>query len=172
MCEKNSRNLPKGLKLSYHVGMNDLENKAHASVAGTSSRGFTLVEVLIVLALIGVVAGLAMSNLGELFGGGQEQAAGMGQLQGEAYVTVISPGSGVAKTLADLKNPPNGIAPFVKRDSDLHDPRGECVYKSRGRLPPVSISRPLPPTGRCSGIGTAIDLTFPANDHKASLYAG
>ncbi|MEL0098448.1 MAG: type II secretion system protein, partial [Opitutae bacterium] len=32
-------------------------------------RGFTLVEILIVLALIGIVAGLAMSNLGEIFGG-------------------------------------------------------------------------------------------------------
>ncbi len=33
------------------------------------ARGFTLVEILIVLALIGIVAGLAMSNLGEIFGG-------------------------------------------------------------------------------------------------------
>ena len=40
-----------------------------------TTRGFTLVEILIVLALIGIVAGLAMSNLGEIFGGGQEKAA-------------------------------------------------------------------------------------------------
>ena len=39
------------------------------------SRGFTLVEILIVLALIGIVAGRAMSKLGEIFGGGQEKAA-------------------------------------------------------------------------------------------------
>ena len=38
-------------------------------------RGFTLVEILIVLALIGIVAGLAMSNLGEIFGGGKVKAA-------------------------------------------------------------------------------------------------
>ena len=37
----------------------------------SSKRGFTLVEILIVLALIGIVAGLAMSNLGEIFGGGK-----------------------------------------------------------------------------------------------------
>ena len=42
------------------------------------SKGFTLVEILIVLALIGIVAGLAMTNLGEIFGGGQEKAAKLG----------------------------------------------------------------------------------------------
>ena len=39
------------------------------------NRGFTLVEILIVLALIGIVAGLAMQNLGGIFGGGKEKAA-------------------------------------------------------------------------------------------------
>ena len=39
------------------------------------AKGFTLVEILIVLALIGIVAGLAMSNLGEIFGGGKVKAA-------------------------------------------------------------------------------------------------
>ena len=40
-----------------------------------AKKGFTLVEILIVLALIGIVAGLAMSNLGEIFGGGKVKAA-------------------------------------------------------------------------------------------------
>ena len=45
-----------------------------------ASKGFTLVEILIVLALIGIVAGLAMSNLGEIFGGGQgESCKNMGE---------------------------------------------------------------------------------------------
>jgi len=134
--------LQKGLKLSYNVEMNDLENKAHASVAGTSTKGFTLVEVLIVLALIGVVAGLAMSNLGELFGGGQEQAAKTWvNSTGEAYVTSYFARVGsYPKTLGDLKNPPNGIAPFVKRESDLHDPWGnEYVYKYPGVNNPRSF---------------------------------
>ena len=38
-----------------------------------AKRGFTLVEILIVLALIGIVAGLAMQNLGGIFGGGKEK---------------------------------------------------------------------------------------------------
>ena len=33
-----------------------------------AKRGFTLVEILIVLALIGIVAGLAMQNLGGILG--------------------------------------------------------------------------------------------------------
>ena len=51
-------------------------------------KGFTLVEILIVLALIGIVAGLAMSNLGEIFGGGKVKAAQTWvNSTGEAYVT-------------------------------------------------------------------------------------
>ena len=87
-------------------------------------------------ARVGVVAGLAMSNLGELFGGGQEQAAKTWvNSTGEAYVTsYFARGGSYPKTLADLKNPPNGIAPIVKRDSDLHDPWGnEYIYDSNGR---------------------------------------
>ena len=38
-----------------------------------AKRGFTLVEILIVLALIGIVAGLAMQNLGGIFGGGRKK---------------------------------------------------------------------------------------------------
>jgi len=49
------------------------------TVGCTSKRGFTLVEILIVLALIGIVAGLAMSNLGGIFGSGKVQAADLGE---------------------------------------------------------------------------------------------
>ncbi len=37
--------------------------------------GFSLIEILIVIALIAVIAGLAISNLGGIFGGQQEKAA-------------------------------------------------------------------------------------------------
>ena len=54
------------------------------------NRGFTLVEILIVLALIGIVAGLAMQNLGGIFGGGKEKAAKHGlMLQVLPTLTVI-----------------------------------------------------------------------------------
>jgi len=90
-------------------------------------RGFTLVEILIVLALIGIVAGLAMSNLGEIFGGGKVKAAQTWvNSTGEAYVnSYLAMVGDYPKSLSDLKNPPNGVPPFVKRASDLQDPWGK-----------------------------------------------
>lgn len=38
-------------------------------------RGFTLLEILVVLAIIGLLAGLAINNVGGLFGGAQGTAA-------------------------------------------------------------------------------------------------
>jgi general secretion pathway protein G len=90
-------------------------------------KGFTLVEILIVLALIGIVAGLAMSNLGEIFGGGKVKAAQTWvNSTGEAYVnSYLAMVGDYPKSLSDLQNPPNGVPPFVKRASDLQDPWGK-----------------------------------------------
>ena len=100
-----------------------------------SPRGFTLVEILIVLALIGIVAGLAMSNLGEIFGGGKVKAAQTWvNSTGEAYVNSYFALVGdYPKSLSDLRNPPNGVTSFVKRASDLQDPWGkQFVYQYPG----------------------------------------
>ena len=54
------------------------------------NRGFTLVEILIVLALIGIVAGLAMQNLGGIFGGARRKRPKHGlMLQVLPTLTVI-----------------------------------------------------------------------------------
>ena len=100
----------------------------------SSKRGFTLVEILIVLALIGIVAGLAMSNLGEIFGGGKVKAAQTWvNSTGEAYVTSYFALVGeYPKTINDLKTPPNGIPPFVKRASDLEILGKPYVYQYPG----------------------------------------
>ena len=106
------------------------------------SKGFTLVEILIVLALIGIVAGLAMTNLGEIFGGGQEKAAKTWvNSTGEAYVTSYFAMVGeYPKSLNDLLTPPNGVPPFVKRASDLNDPWGKpYVYQYPGTRNPGSF---------------------------------
>lgn len=98
-------------------------------------KGFTLVEILIVLALIGIVAGLAMSNLGEIFGGGKVKAAQTWvNSTGEAYVnSYLAMVGDYPKSLADLRNPPKGVPPFVKRASDLKDPWGkDYVYQYPG----------------------------------------
>ena len=105
-------------------------------------RGFTLVEILIVLALIGIVAGLAMSNLGEIFGGGKVKAAQTWvNSTGEAYVTSYFALVGeYPKSINDLKTPPNGSPPFVKRASDLEDPWGNpYIYQYPGTRNPGSF---------------------------------
>lgn len=114
----------------------------HNSLRLKKQKGFTLVEILIVLALIGIVAGLAMSNLGEIFGGGKVKAAQTWvNSTGEAYVTSYFALVGeYPKSLADLKTPPPGTPPFVKRASDLQDPWGkEYVYQYPGTQNPGSF---------------------------------
>ena len=106
------------------------------------ARGFTLVEILIVLALIGIVAGLAMSNLGEIFGGGKVKAAKTWvNSTGEAYVnSYLATVGDYPKSLSELRTPPKGVPPFVKRASDLQDPWGkDYVYQYPGSRNPGSF---------------------------------
>ena len=106
------------------------------------ARGFTLVEILIVLALIGIVAGLAMSNLGEIFEGGKVKAAQTWvNSTGEAYVnSYLAMVGDYPKSLSELRTPPKGVPPFVKRASDLQDPWGkDYVYQYPGSFNPGSF---------------------------------
>jgi general secretion pathway protein G len=120
-----------------------MRNSSHnLSRALRAQKGFTLVEILIVLALIGIIAGLAMSNLGEIFGGGKVKAAQTWvNSTGEAYVTSYFALVGeYPKSLADLKSPPPGTPAFVKRASDLQDPWGkEYIYQYPGTHNPGSF---------------------------------
>ena len=120
-----------------------MRNSSHnLSRALRAQKGFTLVEILIVLALIGIIAGLAMSNLGEIFGGGKVKAAQTWvNSTGEAYVTSYFALVGeYPKSLADLKSPPPGTTAFVKRASDLQDPWGkEYIYQYPGTHNPGSF---------------------------------
>ena len=114
------------------------------------ARGFTLVEILIVLALIGIVAGVAMSNLGEIFGGGKVKAAQTWvNSTGEAYVNSYFALVGdYPKTLGDLRNPPNGVPPFVKRASDLQDPWGKEYQYAYPGARNTGSTRTVEETGR------------------------
>ena len=104
--------------------------------------GLILGYLNLVLILIGIIAALAMVNLGGIFGDGQDQTAKTWvNGTGEAYVNIYYARVGsYPKTLADLKNPPQGIHPFVQRSSDLLDPWGkEYVYKYPGTRNPKSF---------------------------------
>ena len=105
------------------------------SVKRSKKSGFTLVEILIVLALIGIVAGLAMSNLGEIFGTGKVKAATTWvNSTGEAYVnSYFALVGNYPKSLSDLKTRPTEFLLFVKRESDLKDPWGnDYLYSYPG----------------------------------------
>ena len=88
------------------------------------TRGFTLVEILIVLALIGIIAGLAMQNLDVIFGGGKVKAAqtwvnSTGPAYINSYLALVGE---YPNSLNDLLKPPDGVPPFVNKASDLEVP--------------------------------------------------
>ena len=87
-------------------------------------KGFTLVEILIVLALIGIVAGLVMKDLGGAFSSGKTQAATIWvESTGPALLNryLIQVGE-YPKSLNELLTPPAGVDPFVNKASELEDP--------------------------------------------------
>ena len=117
--------------MSYNESMNQLKNKPVLSSAVRASRGFTLVEILIVLALIAIVVGLTLGNLGGLFSGGQEGTAkAWVRGTGSAYVTgYLGLHGRYPTTLEELEN--CDMAPVSK--SDLMDPWGKrYVYQYPG----------------------------------------
>ena len=84
----------------------DISSSHNKNAIRKSTRGFTLVEILIVLALIGIVAGLAMQNLGGIFGGGKVKAAqtwvnSTGPAYINSYLALVGE---YPKSLNDLQN--------------------------------------------------------------------
>jgi len=115
------------------------------------ARGFTLVEILIVLALIGIVAGLAMSNLGEIFGGGKEKAAKIWvESTGPAYLESFNAINGnYPSSLNELLT---GDVKFVKKASDLNDPWNK-PYQYSNPGPNYEISTTSPTGKKISNLG-------------------
>lgn len=107
--------------------MTKLSGIRNEKIKVNPTRGFTLVEILIVLALIGIVAGLAMQNLGGIFGEGKEKAAKTWvSATGPAYInSYLALVGNYPPTLNALLNPEGDINPFVNKASDLNDPWGK-----------------------------------------------
>ena len=99
-----------------------------------AKRGFTLIEILIVLALIGLVAALSMGGLSGIFGESKEQiAATWVEGNGQALISyyVIRHGQLPEKIEDLLKDHPRHGA--IATEKDLKDPWGNRYqYKKTG----------------------------------------
>lgn len=105
--------------------------------AAPRSAGFSLLEMLAVIVLIGIVAGIVVNRVGENVKKGKYNA-GKAQLQalGMKVENYSLDNGGPPQNLNDLKSRPgnasNWKGPYAK-DSDLKDPFGhEFGYKAPG----------------------------------------
>jgi general secretion pathway protein G len=98
-------------------------------------RGFTLVEILVVITIIVLLAGITITNVGKLFGGSQVDIARLfvTQTMKTPLVTYrLSMGSypSTQEGLAALLTPPSGKSdrwrgPYVEGSTIPNDPWGE-----------------------------------------------
>ena len=57
------------------IGLADRDRGAPARRVSRAAAGFSLLEILVVLAIIGLIVGVAVANLGSIFGGAQVKVA-------------------------------------------------------------------------------------------------
>lgn len=102
-----------------------------------AARGFTLVEMLAVIVLIGIVASIVVTQVGKRMDSGKYNA-GKAQLQslGMKIETFALDNGNPPQRLEDLVRAPGGTGmwngPYAK-DSDLKDPYGNAFgYKAPG----------------------------------------
>lgn len=101
------------------------------------SRGFSLIEMLAVIVLIGIVAGIVVQNVGKNVNSGKYNAgkAQVGSLAGKIEAYALDNGK-PPQRLEELISRPgsarNWNGPYA-RESDLKDPFGNAFqYKSPG----------------------------------------
>jgi general secretion pathway protein G len=110
----------------------------------SAQHGFTMMELLVVLAILGLLAGLAISNVSGIFGGAQAQTASLfvkESLKAPLFTYNLRLGSypSTAEGLNALITPPAdkadrwGTTPYVTENKIPNDPWGEPYqYASPG----------------------------------------
>ena len=132
-----------------------------------ATAGFTLMEMLIVLVVIGLIAAVAVPQLMKLLGGAKHKAAriqietvGHGvdyyQLDIGAYPTAAQ---GLEALWVAPMDIPDWDGPYVRRDKQLIDPWGRAlVYRVPGKSHPYEVLS-LGADGKPGGTGDDADIS-------------
>ena len=113
-----------------------------------SKRGVTILEVMVVLAIIALIAGLAAPRVIENFGRAKSQAAEvqLNSIKGALQLYYIDVGRypSEAQGLAALLSAPDNVegwrGPYIEEVENLSDPWGrQMLYRSPGETKPFDL---------------------------------
>lgn len=129
--------------------------------------GFTLMEMLIVLVVIGLIAAVAIPQLMKMLGGARHRAAAIQietvshavdnfQLDTGAYPTSAQ---GLAVLWTAPADTPSWSGPYVRREKQLVDPWGHAlIYTLPGKTHPYAVVS-LGADGKSGGTGDDADIS-------------
>jgi len=138
------------------------------TIRRNAKAGLTLLEVMIVLAVIALIVGLGAPRLMESFGRAKSQAAevSMANLKGAVQLYYIDTGrypsesDGLSALIAAPKDVSGWRGPYLDGDADLIDPWGHAfVYAIPGSAGPFGLTS-LGRDGQPGGTGEDSDISL------------